>query len=89
MKRALICIIVIAMMFAIVGCGNIGSEKAISIALADQGIDRISTASTKAELNKEEDPETYKVELNLNSHILYYYINAKTGEIISKEDQPN
>jgi len=89
LKRALICVIVIAMMFAVVGCGYIGGEKAISIALAEQGIDRIGAASTKADLNKTDDPATYKVELNLNSHIVNYYIDATTGEIISKEDLPN
>ncbi len=89
MKKALACVIVIVMMLMVVGCGTIGSEKAISIALADQGIDRISTASNSAVLNKSDDPMTYKVTLNLNSHSIYYIINAETGEIISKEDVEN
>jgi hypothetical protein len=47
LKKALACVIVVAMMLMVVGCGTIGSEKAISIALADQGIDRIKTAAIR------------------------------------------
>ena len=87
MKRALVCVTVLVMMFAVVGCGNVSSEKAISIALADQGIDRVGAASTKAILNKEDNPVTYKVILDLNSHYENYIINAETGKIISHESQ--
>jgi hypothetical protein len=78
---------ILVVTFAIVGCGGISSEKAISVALADQGIDRIGAASTKAILNKAGDPATYKVILDLNTHYENYVINAKTGEIISHESQ--
>lgn len=75
------------MALAVVGCGNISGEKAISVALADQGIDRIGAASTKAILNKADNPATYKVILDLNSHYENYIINAETGDIISHETQ--
>lgn len=87
MKRALICVIVLAMMLALVGCGYIGGEKAISIALADQEIDRIGTAGNKADLDKSTNPAEYKVTLDMNTYYIYYYINAETGEIISHENQ--
>jgi len=85
MKRALICIIILVLAFSLVGCGTIASEKAIDIALADMGITRVAAAKTDAILNKEDDPATYKVILDMNDHFVNYYINAKTGEIISKE----
>jgi len=87
MKRALICVTILIAMLMIVGCGNISSEKAISVALADQGINRIGAASTKAILNKSDDPVTYKVVLDLNTRYENYIIDAKTGEIISRETQ--
>ena len=89
MKRALICAIVLVLLLALVGCGTISGEKAISIALADMGIDRVGTASTKAILNKDDDPATYKVILNMNTYFVNYIINAKTGEIISHETTDN
>lgn len=88
-KKALICVIVLVLLFAVVGCGTISGEKAISIALADLGIDRVGTASNKAILNKDDDPMTYKVILNMNSYYENYIINAKTGEIISHETVGN
>jgi uncharacterized membrane protein YkoI len=86
-KRALICATVMAAAFATVGCGRISSEKAISVALADQGIDRIGAASTKAVLDKANDPEAYKVVIDLNTHYENYVVDAKTGAIISHETQ--
>jgi uncharacterized membrane protein YkoI len=85
MKRVLILICALVMVFALVGCGYIGGEKAISIALADQGIDRIGTAGNKADLDKSASPAQYKVTLDMNTYFIYYYINAETGEIISNE----
>jgi hypothetical protein len=87
MKRCSALIAILAMALSLAGCGQIGSEKAISVALADQGIDRIGAASTKAILDKTADPVTYKVILDLNTHYENYIINAKTGEIISHETQ--
>ena len=89
LKKALICVLVLVLLFTVVGCGTISGEKAISIALADLGIDRVGTASNKAILNKDDDPMTYKVILNMNSYYENYIINAKTGEIISHETVGN
>ncbi len=86
MKRFLILGLILVMLFTLVGCGYIGGEKAISIALADQGIDRVGTAGNKADLDKSSDPATYKVTLDMNTYFIYYYINAETGEIISSEN---
>jgi uncharacterized membrane protein YkoI len=86
MKRVLVLICAFVMVFALVGCGYIGGEKAISIALADQGIDRIGTAGNKADLDKSTDPATYKVTLDMNTYFIYYYIDAQTGDIISNEN---
>lgn len=86
MKRVLVLICALVMAFALIGCGYIGGEKAIGIALADQGIDRIGTASNKADLDKSTNPAQYKVTLDMNTYFIYYYINAETGEIISSEN---
>ncbi len=86
MKRVLVLICAFVMVFALVGCGYIGGEKAISIALADQGIDRIGTAGNSAALDKSGDPPMYKVTLDMNTYYIYYYINAETGDIISNEN---
>ncbi len=86
MKRVLVLICAFVMVFALVGCGYIGGEKAISIALADQGIDRIGTAGNSSTLDKSSDPATYKVTLDMNTYYIYYYINAETGDIISNEN---
>jgi uncharacterized membrane protein YkoI len=85
MKRFLLLVTVLAMAFALAGCGQIGSEKAIDIALADMGITRVGAARTDATLDKTMDPPSFIVKLDMNDHIVTYVINAKTGAIASKE----
>lgn len=85
MKQLFLLITVLAMVLALTGCGQIGSEKAIDIALADQGITRVGAARTDATLDKSKDPPSYIVKLDMNDHIVTYVINAKTGAIGSKE----
>jgi uncharacterized membrane protein YkoI len=85
MKRLLLMITVLAMVMSLAGCGQIGSEKAIDIALADLGITRIGAARTDATLDKEKEPVSYVVKIDLNDHVVTYTINAKTGAIASKE----
>jgi uncharacterized membrane protein YkoI len=86
MKRFAIVSLVIIMILALVGCGNyIGSEGAIDVALKDLNINRVGAARTDATLDKDSDPVSYIVKIDLNDHVVTYIINAETGDIISQE----
>ena len=88
MKKLLCLLLVAVLSISLVACGKISSEKAIGIALDDLGINRIGAASTDAVLDDSVDPAVYDVEINRNSSIEHYVINAETGEIISFETLP-
>ena len=88
MKKLLCLLLIVGMCISLAACGKISSEKAISIALDDLGIDRVGAARTDAVLDDSVDPAVYDVKINRNSSTEHYLINAKTGEIISYETIP-
>ena len=86
MKRAGLIALVLVLVLSLAGCVHyIGKEGAIDVALADLEITRVGAARTDATLDKESDPVSYIVKIDLNDHVVTYVIDAKTGSIISEE----
>ncbi len=85
MKRFIPLILILVIVSIFVGCGNISSEKAIDIALADLGLTRVGAARTDAVLDKGRNPVSYIVKIDLNDHLVTFIIDAKTGDILSSE----
>jgi len=86
MKRYVIVVWALLLVFVLAGCGKyITSEAAIDVALEDLGINRVGAAKTDATLDKESDPVSYIVKIDMNVYTVNYVIDAETGDIISKE----
>lgn len=84
-RRVLLAAMAALLCLSLAACGFISGEKAIDIALADLGIDRIAAARTDAVLDKSGSSPVYHVTIDRNAFQNLYVIDAKTGDIISSE----
>lgn len=68
--------------------GYIGREKAESIALKDAGVKRANVTFEKSELDRDGNRTAYDIEFYSAEKEYDYEINALTGEILKREQEP-
>lgn len=67
------------------GCSKyISKNDAMDVAMKDLGLIQINVSDLTAELDKNSDPVSYKIDFVFASKDYTYIVNAETGAILSK-----
>lgn len=92
MKKILLVLSLMLCTIGLTGCGEskISEEKAQEIALKDAGVDPADTTSMHVGYEDKGELDTHYLVIFQTKDAQYNYdINAKTGEIVSKNYEPN